>query len=422
MDGISVRNPIAESPMIFVLNIAMTLVAVALCIPVAVFCIEVLLSLLPRRNSSLRTLPPDAKVAVLIPAHDEEAVIGATLALLVPTLPASGRVVVVADNCRDRTIEIARSFGAEVIERRDSVKRGKGFALDFGIRYLAGKANGGHILSYETPDVVVFLDADCRVMIDTVQLLAAAAMETGRPVQGLNLCDPDPRGSVLQLISGLAFRFKNLVRTLGLFRAAGICHLTGTGMALPWSLAQAAKLADGNVVEDMQLGINLALAGQPGIFLPEARVDSPLPQQRNAARTQRTRWEHGHLKTLLTQVPRLASLAMKHRRLDLAWLALDLAVPPLALLVIGLALFTSAAATVAFLGASAIPLAICTTAFGSLALATLAGWAIHCRRQVPLLALVAAPLYIAAKLPIYIAFLLKRQVQWVRTQRDPARV
>ena len=27
-------------------------------------------------------LPPDAKVAVLVPAHDEEAVIGATLALL----------------------------------------------------------------------------------------------------------------------------------------------------------------------------------------------------------------------------------------------------------------------------------------------------------------------------------------------------
>jgi cellulose synthase/poly-beta-1,6-N-acetylglucosamine synthase-like glycosyltransferase len=408
-------------PMIFTFNIVLTLVAVALCLPVAVFCLEVLLSLAPRRQGGLTILPPEARVAVLIPAHDEEAVIGATLALVVPTLPPGGRVVVVADNCRDRTAEIARSYGAEVVQRRDEVKRGKGFALDCGIRYLAGGMDGGRSTSY-APDVVVFLDADCRVMVDTVPLLAAGAIESGRPVQGLNLCDPDPRGGVLQIISGLAFRFKNLVRTQGLFRLAGICHLTGTGMALPWNLAHSAKLADGNVVEDMQLGIHLVLSGQPTTFLPEARVDSPLPQQRAAARTQRTRWEHGHLKTLLTQVPRLTALAVKHRRLELAWLALDLAVPPLALLVVGLALLTSLAAMAWYLGASTTPLTICTIAFGALALAIFGGWAIHCRRQVPLLALLAAPLYIAAKLPIYVAFLFKRQVHWIRTQRDPARV
>ncbi len=399
-------------------DIALTVIAVALCIPVAMFCLEVALSLLPRRQAGLKMLPPEAKVAVLIPAHDEQAVIGATLALLVPTMPPGGRVVVVADNCRDRTAEIARSHGAEVVERLNETQRGKGFALDFGIRYLAKSTD----VASQAPDVVVFLDADCRVMVDTVRLLAAVVLDSGRPVQGLNLCDPDPRGSVLQIISGLAFRFKNLVRTLGLVRLAGMCHLTGTGMALPWDLAQAAKLADGNVVEDMQLGINLALASAAPIFLPEARVDSPLPQHRAAAYTQRTRWEHGHLKTLLTQAPRLITLAVKHCRLDLAWLALDLAVPPLALLVIGLALFTSVAAMATFLGAAAAPLTICTVAFGALTLAVLAGWAAHCRQQVPLLALLAAPLYIAAKLPIYAAFLLKRQVEWVRTQRDSAGV
>ncbi|HEY2415811.1 MAG TPA: glycosyltransferase family 2 protein [Pirellulaceae bacterium] len=408
--------------MLATINIALTLFAAALCIPVAMFCLEVLLSLLPRRHAGLTMLPPAAKVVVLIPAHDEEAVIGATLALLVPTLPPGGRIVVVADNCHDRTAEIARSCRAEVIERHDAVKRGKGFALDCGIRYLSENADGGRSPPYEAPDVIVFLDADCHVTVDTVQLLAAAVMESGRPVQGLNLCDPDPRGNVLQLISGLAFRFKNLVRTLGLVRLAGICHLTGTGMALPWGLAAQAKLADGNVVEDMQLGINLVLAGKPAMFLPEARVDSPLPQQRAAAGTQRTRWEHGHLKTLLSQVPRLLSLALQHCRLDLAWLALDLAVPPLALLVICLTAAMAIAAGAWLLGASGLSLIVCGIAFGSLSLAVLAGWTAHCRRQVPLLALLAAPLYIAAKLPIYVAFLFKRQVQWVRTRRDPAGV
>ena len=57
----------------------------------------------------------------------------------------------------------------------------------------------------------------------------------------------------------------------------------------------------------------------------------------------------------------------------------------------------------------------------ALATSVFAGWAAFCRRQVPLVALLAAPLYIAAKLPIYLAFLVKRQKHWVRTQRDPVR-
>ena len=67
-------------------------------------------------------------------------------------------------------------------------------------------------------------------------------------------------------------------------------------MALPWLLVTTTRFADGNVVEDMQLGIDLALAGKSPLFLPAARVDSPLPQQRAAARTQRlVRLEKGQL-------------------------------------------------------------------------------------------------------------------------------
>jgi cellulose synthase/poly-beta-1,6-N-acetylglucosamine synthase-like glycosyltransferase len=264
----------------------------------------------------------------------------------------------------------------------------------------------------------VFLDADCRVRPDTVSLLAAAAIATQRPVQGLNLCDPDPRGPAGQLVSGLAFRFKNLVRTLGLVRLAGLCHLTGTGMALPWSLVQHVEFAGGNVVEDMQLGIDLALAGKPALFLPEARVDSPLPNKASAARTQRTRWEHGHLKTLLRQAPRLAWQAIQCRRLDLAWLALDLAIPPLSLLVMSVTAVAALAAIGLLLGGSKFPLLISAMALGGVTAAVLLGWVAYCRHQVPLRAVFAAPLYAALKLPLYLAFIAKRQQQWVRTERD----
>jgi cellulose synthase/poly-beta-1,6-N-acetylglucosamine synthase-like glycosyltransferase len=397
--------------MILTMEILLMCLALMLCVPVCMFCLEVALALVPRRRSTLAALPEGARIAVLIPAHNEDAVIGATLQTLLPTMPPGGRVVVVADNCSDKTAAIVRENGAEVLERFDCTRRGKGFALDFGI----------HHLQLDPPEAVVFLDADCRVSPNTVSLLAAAAIATERPVQGLNLCDPDPSGSALQLASGLAFRFKNLVRTLGLVRLAGLNHLTGTGMALPWPLVEQAKLAAGNVVEDMQLGIDFALAGKPALFLPESRVDSPLPQKAAAARTQRTRWEHGHLKTLLVQSPRLLGLSITHRRLDLFWLALDLAIPPLSLLVVTLTAITLFTLLTALHGASALPLLICGAASLSLIVAVFLGWAAHCRQQVPLLALVAAPLYALAKLPIYLAFVLKRQQQWVRTERDAAR-
>jgi len=397
--------------MVFALDFALTVIALVFCIPVGMFCLELVFAMLPRRGVRMPALPVDSRVAVLIPAHDEAAVIGATLRTLLPTMPAGGRVLVVTDNCSDATAVIARECGADVVERHDRARRGKGFAMDFGLRQLANDS---------PPQAVVFLDADCRVAADTVRLLAAAAIATGRPVQGLNLCDPDPWGSSQQLISGLAFRFKNLVRTLGLSRLASLNHLSGTGMALPWPLTQDLKLANGNVVEDMQLGIDLALAGHAPLFVPEARVDSPLPKQRAAARTQRTRWEHGHLATLLSQAPRLLSLAIQRRRLDLAWLALDLAIPPLALLVLGLTLFMAVAMVPWLDDGSPAPLVISGTAMTALAAAVIAGWAVFCREQVPLVALLATPLYIAAKLPIYLAFLVKRQADWVRTHRDPA--
>jgi cellulose synthase/poly-beta-1,6-N-acetylglucosamine synthase-like glycosyltransferase len=392
--------------MLLVINSILFIVAVALCVPVALLCLEVLLSVLPRRQS-VAIWPVNARLVVLIPAHNEQAVLKATLQTLLPTVPIGSRVLVVADNCTDSTASIARECGAEVIERTDYTHRGKGFALDFGLRYLTPNP----------PDSVVFLDGDCRVRPNTVQFLGAAALANERPVQGLNLCDPDKDGSVLHLVSGFAFRFKNLVRTLGLVRLAGQSYLTGTGMALPWSLISQTRFATANVVEDMQLGIDLALAGHAPLFLPEARVESPLPQARSAARTQRTRWEHGHLRTLLTQAPKLLWLAFRRRRADLFWLALDLSIPPLSLFALALTSGTLLAATAALLGASLVPFTTLAAASLAFATAVILGWAAHCRAQIPLAILLATPIYAAMKLPIYMAFLTKRQQEWVRTDR-----
>jgi cellulose synthase/poly-beta-1,6-N-acetylglucosamine synthase-like glycosyltransferase len=385
------------------------LAALAISFPLLMFCAEVFLSLTPRRKRPACETGAAGYLAILIPAHNEALVLGRTLETLMPTLPANCRVVVVADNCSDATAELARKHGAEALERTNLEQRGKGYALKFGLAHLA----------QSPPDAVVFLDADCDVSEDSVRLLGEAALATGRPVQGLYLCGPDAGGGPLQAVSALAFRFKNLVRTAGLARLAGLCYLTGSGMAMPWPLVGKAKL-DGNVVEDMQWGIDLALAGHAPLFLPEAYVSSPLPQTKAGANTQRTRWEHGHLGTLLSQVPRLLWLSARHRRWDLLCLACDLAIPPLSLLVAIQLVVLVASLFFALCTSHLAPASIMLAVSPLFLLALFAGWFVHCRNVIPLRVLLIAPLYIVGKLPIYASFLWKRQQAWIRTERDLA--
>jgi cellulose synthase/poly-beta-1,6-N-acetylglucosamine synthase-like glycosyltransferase len=393
----------------FTVDLVLLIVAVGILIPIAVFCAECFASVLlcRRRRSPLDDSYP--RTVVLIPAHDEEAVIGETLTQLARTLRPSDRVLVVADNCTDDTAAIARRCGAEVLQRTDAENRGKPFALQYGLDHLAA----------HPPGVVVFLDADCRVNDETVKRLSDAAARTNSPVQGLNLCRSTASGGGLGAISELGFRFKNLVRPLGPSRLGLPCHLTGTGMAIPWQVLRPVSFTPNHLAEDMQLGIELAFRGTPARFCPDAEVSSPLPGGRSAFLTQRTRWEQGHLRTMLTQLPRLLWLGLLRGRCSLLFVAADLTVPPLALLVavwVAASFVTSAAG---LLGASWLPAILLAAAGCVLTSAVLAGWFVFCRRQVSLRSLLAVPWYVLRKLPIYARFFCGRgQKEWVRTARS----
>src|SRR5947207_6900556 len=140
---------------------------------------------------------------------------------------------------------------------------------------------------------------------------------------------------------------KNLVRPLGLDRLGLPVPLTGTGMALPRSVLRHVSLASGNLVEDMQLGLDLALAGCAPKLCLDAQVIGRLPSDTQAALGQRRRWEHGHLRTILVQVPRLLCLGLVRLR-PAAWaMALDLIVPPLSHLLVLLLLAAGSLALLA---------------------------------------------------------------------------
>lgn len=377
--------------------------------PILVFFLECILAFFtPLSNQLSKSQNLQPKVTVLIPAHNEELGIQATIEPLLPQLKTNDKIVVIADNCTDKTAEIARQTGVTVLERHSLDKRGKGYALDYGLKFLAENP----------PEVVVMVDADCRVEPGTIEQITQKAIATQRPVQALYLMEIPEQPTPKDSISALAFLVKNQVRPQGLERLNFSCALTGTGMAFPWSILRQVSVASGNIVEDMQLGVDLAIAGHPPLYCPQGRVTGILPQQQQAATKQRTRWEHGHLQTIQTQVPRLLKASLEQKRLDLFVMALDLFVPPLSLLVMLWLVLTTIAIIAGIFGLSWLPALFSAIAGGLMLIAILAAWAKYGRERISGLTLLSVPLYILWKIPLYFGFLVQREKEWVRTERD----
>lgn len=379
--------------------------ALGVLLPVTVLFVECVAALWPAKAAAMAARP---RLAVLVPAHNESSGIEPVLRALVTQLEAADRVVVIADNCTDDTAACARSSGVIVIERQDNDRRGKGYALDYGMRFLDS----------DPPEVVVVVDADCLVQAGVLERLACAAVANQRPVQAVYLMEPPAQPKPKDAVSALAFLVKNWVRPSGLNRLGFPGILTGTGMAFPWKVLRKVSLASGNIVEDMQLSMDLAILGAPTLFLPSAKVMGLLPQQQSAAKSQRTRWEHGHLRTMRTQVPRLLGQALSQRRLDLAAIAFDLLVPPLSLLVMLWGAVAMAAVAVGLLTHTWLPGLLSAVAGLMIAVAILSAWFKYGRTLLPAKALLAVPFYVLWKIPLYVSYVVKPQTKWVRTERD----
>lgn len=346
-----------------------------------------------------------APLAILIPAHNEAAGIARTLNALLPQLQKGDRLLVVADNCSDDTAAVAAGCGAEVTVRNDAALRGKGYALAHGVACLAQTT---------TPAVLIIVDADCVVEAGSVDCLVRACSASGRPQQALYLMSAPEGSSSLAGLREFAWRVRNLVRPLGGLRFGMPCQLMGTGMAFPWPLISTAQLANAHLVEDMQLGVDLARAGAAPMFCPQALVWSEFPPGEAGAQQQRRRWEHGHLGMIVGAVPGLLLEGVFQRKGALLALALDMSVPPLALLLL---LLCALSATFVFLPA-VWPLlwaaALLAALFGTLMMA----WWCHGRSVVSLRVLLQVPRYALAKLPLYLGFLHRRQVEWERSKRN----
>jgi len=285
------------------------------------------------------------------------------------------------------------------------VRRGKGFALDFGRAHLAERP----------PQTVVILDADCRFQPHGLERLVAG-VRRGRPAQAVYLLDKAESTSPLVQISNFAFLVKNLVRNRALMRLGGCALLTGTGMAFPWATFARAPLATADIVEDLGLTLCMIRGGTPPILIDRAQVRSTAASTRDTA-AQRTRWEHGFLAKALRYGPALLWSGVRSRKRSEVALGLHLLVPPLALLF----LLSGATLLTLLLVHPYGDVAAQTLALGlSLTIASLATllarWQVG-SELVSISALLSVPFYIAWKMPLYVRFLIARETRWIRTGR-----
>jgi cellulose synthase/poly-beta-1,6-N-acetylglucosamine synthase-like glycosyltransferase len=387
----------------------LAVVAALIAVPVSIFCLEIIAAVaLATEPNPVTSRRGPRRVAVLIPAHNESTGLQPTLSDIKNQLQPGDRLLVVADNCTDDTAVIAATAGAEVIDRSDPTRVGKGYALDFGIRHL----------SVDPPEIIVMIDADCRLAADAIDSLVATCAATRRPVQALYLMTTSAGSQINHQVAEFAWRVKNWLRPLGLNALGLPCQLMGTGMAIPWDVVRLSDLANDWIVEDLKLGLDLAVAGHPPLFCPCARVTSQFAPSATGVRVQRSRWEQGHIHTILTVMPRLLARAITHGDWALLALTLDLAVPPLTLLVmlvVGMFVVTSLAAIFGFAFAAVTISAACLLA---LLLATILAW-LKCGRDIlPASSILLVAQYVFSKLGLYGRMMLSRMdAKWTRTDR-----
>src|SRR5579859_2295128 len=250
----------------------------------------------PRSTPDIGTTA--SRFLILIPAHNEERLLPGLLASLARLYypPEHVHVHVVADNCFDKTVAIARAAGVTVHERRDVARPGKGPALDWVWQHLPAD---------ELFDAVVILDADSVVSANFLAVMAARLARGERVVQAYYAVHHSRR-SFAAGIRFAALAAVHYLRPQGRMVLGGSAGLKGNGMMFAAGLAQryhwAAELA-----EDIELHMRILLDGERVYFAPDAMVWAEMPDSLAASESQHRRWEVGRLRLARRYVPHLLS-------------------------------------------------------------------------------------------------------------------
>lgn len=391
----------------YVAELAVTILFGALILPLLVLLLQAAAVFFLRERERLY-LGRRPSVAVVIPAHNEALVIAHAVMGAKSQMSDGDRIIVVADNCSDRTHDIAEQAGAEVVIRSDMRHVGKGYALEAAVGFLAETG---------PREVVVILDADCLFGPDALGILARACADRAAPIQALYSMRSPESGSSGTRMAEFAWRIKTHLRPTGYFRLGLPCNLMGSGMAFPWSILIHAKIGTDHIAEDILLGLDLALKGNPPWFCPSANVTSEFPQSQRSRDHQKRRWIHGYLTVLQSHFFKLVVRSIRRQDIYILGLAADLLVPPLTILLLA-CVAIAVAASILFL------LAAWTTFFVAsifnlvlLCSFLLIAWHLCGRDLIGIREIIRLPRLLASSTWIFVGYVIGRRSAWVRTER-----
>jgi 1,2-diacylglycerol 3-beta-glucosyltransferase len=300
---------------------ALSIVVIVLSVPWLISTLY--LAFLSLFSGRLRPSAPDltTRFDILVPAHNEAAGIAKTVAsVLAMDYPREKyRVIVIADNCSDDTADRASAAGATVLERQNAQQRGKGYALAHG--YAASLGEG-------FADAIVVVDADTSVSANLLSAFSARFATGAEAVQaehGVRNADDSWRTRLMVI----AYALYHTLRSNARERLHLSCGLRGNGMGFRTELLRRVPPRAFSIVEDIEYGVTLGLAGTRVVYVHEAEVRGDMPVSSEASAPQRARWEGGRTDLIRQHVGPLWRAARGPARGIPLDLAADLLVPPL---------------------------------------------------------------------------------------------
>ncbi|HEU5369279.1 MAG TPA: glycosyltransferase family 2 protein, partial [Ktedonobacterales bacterium] len=393
--------------MVLWLHIILLSVEIALVVPMLYLTLLSIAAFLQRPPKKASGGMPITRFALLIPAHNEEAVLGDLLASLrqLDYPPALMDVQVVADNCTDATAAIAREAEVFVHERQDASEIGKGYALRWLLKQVQTLGR-----QY---DAYVVIDADTALSPNFLRVMDAR-LQAGQTIIQSQYRVQNGQESWASGLRSVAFALFNHLRPLGRSALGWSSGLKGTGMCFKASVVQQFGWDSFSLTEDVEYHVGLVTAGLRVAYAPEAVISSAMPTSLKQAKTQQARWERGRLELVRRHVPRLLWGTLRTGNLALFDAAMEIIVPPLSV-VAGL-----------IFGCCAGALLLSSSLGIRLGLGLLVGLLLYIviglrLARLPLAAyrsLLFAPAYIIWKLWVYLVALIPAgERRWVRTSR-----
>ena len=348
--------------------------------------------------------------AILVPAHNEELLLGNLLESLSALSYPKDRytVYVVADNCIDSTAELALATGwVRVYERFDAAKRGKGYALN----WLLQKLEEEQLIH----DAYVFLDADTVVEPNFLSTMARELAQGAQALQArytvLNATE-----SPSTALRWIALTLNCHVRPLGRSSLGGSSTLTGNGMGFTRALLLRCPWQAFSLTEDYEYYLTLVEHGERVRYVPDAVARAAMPTTFSQMRTQDIRWESlGYNQSVWRIALRLLRDGLRLRDFVRIEAVAELLTPPLSFLVSSCLLTVIASLLMWFqLGL----LLSFTLAGGLICYIATAPYLLHPPRTV-YKAFLYAPGFMIWKLWVYLVLRRskKHTGMWVRTSR-----